>query len=304
MPIPSQPAPSTGDEATPRAAAEALVRAYYAAFNAGDRAAMCALLDGDVAHDVNQGGRRTGLAAFKAFMAQMDAAYEERLEDLLVMAVNVDAQGSISSGSSLYSNVFDQNALTELVTLVPGTNSQYLGSELSNTNIAILSTDNSSDAPNSNSQALIGAGINTSADGYLVQTSLFTPAGSQVQSIQSAVVQERPASLTLSSDQTSSTLIPVGDLNGDGYADLLVTANNVLVQTGVNSQSLGTGLRLISGAGSSSQILSGNNPTLPKQAVQVAASFSLGGSTPVAMKSTLGAVWRCSTCSSVAAPCL
>ncbi len=90
MPIPSQPAPdpvpSIGDEATPRAAAEALVRAYYAAFNAGDRAAMCALLAEDVAHDVNQGGRRTGLAAFKAFMAQMDAAYEERLEDLLVMA--------------------------------------------------------------------------------------------------------------------------------------------------------------------------------------------------------------------------
>lgn len=90
MPIPSQPAPTTGHEATPRAAAEALVRAYYAAFNAGDRAAMCALLHGDVAHDVNQGGRRTGLAAFKAFMAQMDAAYEERLDDLVVMA---DATG-------------------------------------------------------------------------------------------------------------------------------------------------------------------------------------------------------------------
>jgi steroid delta-isomerase-like uncharacterized protein len=94
MPIPSQPdpdpVPSIGDEATPRAAAEALVRAYYAAFNAGDRAAMCALLHGDVAHDVNQGGRRIGLAAFKAFMAQMDAAYEERLDDLVVMA---DATG-------------------------------------------------------------------------------------------------------------------------------------------------------------------------------------------------------------------
>ena len=78
------------DPATPRDAAEALVAGYYAAFNAGDRAAMCALLAGDVAHDVNQGGRRTGLAAFKAFMAQMDAAYEERLEDLVVMA---DASG-------------------------------------------------------------------------------------------------------------------------------------------------------------------------------------------------------------------
>ena len=75
---------------TPREAAEALAKAYYAAFNAGDRAAMCALLAADVAHDVNQGGRRTGLPAFRAFMAQMDAAYEERLEELVVMA---DASG-------------------------------------------------------------------------------------------------------------------------------------------------------------------------------------------------------------------
>lgn len=77
--------------ADPRAAAESLVRAYYEAFNAGDRAAMCALLAEDVAHDVNQGGRRTGLAAFRAFMAQMDAAYEERLEDVAIMA---DASGT------------------------------------------------------------------------------------------------------------------------------------------------------------------------------------------------------------------
>ncbi len=76
---------------TPRAAAEALVRAYYAAFNAGDRAGMAALLAEDVAHDVNQGGRRVGLAAFRDFMARMDAAYEERLEDIVVMA---DASGT------------------------------------------------------------------------------------------------------------------------------------------------------------------------------------------------------------------
>jgi steroid delta-isomerase-like uncharacterized protein len=71
---------------TPRDAAETLVRAYYAAFNAGDRAMMAALLAEDVVHDVNQGGRRQGLAAFRAFLAQMDAAYEEQLEELVVMA--------------------------------------------------------------------------------------------------------------------------------------------------------------------------------------------------------------------------
>jgi steroid delta-isomerase-like uncharacterized protein len=70
----------------PRHAAEALVKEYYAAFNAGDRAAMAALLADDVAHDVNQGGRRVGLAAFRDFMARMDAAYEERLDELVVMA--------------------------------------------------------------------------------------------------------------------------------------------------------------------------------------------------------------------------
>jgi steroid delta-isomerase-like uncharacterized protein len=70
----------------PRDAAEALVRAYYAAFNAGDRDGMCALLAEDVAHDVNQGGRRVGLDDFRAFMAGMDAAYEERLEEMVVMA--------------------------------------------------------------------------------------------------------------------------------------------------------------------------------------------------------------------------
>ncbi len=74
-----------------RDAAEALVRAYYAAFNAGDRDGMCALLAENVAHDVNQGGRRLGLAAFRDFMAGMDSAYQERLEEIVVMA---DATGT------------------------------------------------------------------------------------------------------------------------------------------------------------------------------------------------------------------
>jgi steroid delta-isomerase-like uncharacterized protein len=71
--------------------AERLIRAYYAAFDAGDRAAMLALLAEDVAHDVNQGGRRLGKPAFRAFLSQMDAAYAERIEDLVVM---VDGSGT------------------------------------------------------------------------------------------------------------------------------------------------------------------------------------------------------------------
>ena len=70
----------------PQSAALQLVQAYYAAFNAGDRAAMLALLTDDVAHDLNQGARETGRAAFVAFMQRMDASYRERLEDIVVMA--------------------------------------------------------------------------------------------------------------------------------------------------------------------------------------------------------------------------
>jgi steroid delta-isomerase-like uncharacterized protein len=71
--------------------AEALVRAYYAAFNAGDRAAFLALLADDVAHDISQGGRETGRAAFARFMEHMDRCYRERIEDVVVM---VDATGT------------------------------------------------------------------------------------------------------------------------------------------------------------------------------------------------------------------
>jgi steroid delta-isomerase-like uncharacterized protein len=81
--------PETGKEAAPmppRDATEALIRRYYAAFNAGDAEAMLALLTEDVAHDINQGGRQTGIPAFRAFMARMNAHYREQLRDIVVLA--------------------------------------------------------------------------------------------------------------------------------------------------------------------------------------------------------------------------
>lgn len=66
--------------------AEAVIRAYYAAFNAGDWGAMVALLTDDVAHDVNQGARETGAAAFRAFLDRMARHYREQAEELAVMA--------------------------------------------------------------------------------------------------------------------------------------------------------------------------------------------------------------------------
>jgi steroid delta-isomerase-like uncharacterized protein len=66
--------------------AAAVITAYLDAFNRGDRDAMLALLTEDVVHDVNQGGREVGRAAFAAFMARMDRCYRERLVDIAVMA--------------------------------------------------------------------------------------------------------------------------------------------------------------------------------------------------------------------------
>ena len=64
----------------------ALVQRYYAAFNAGDMVGFLSLLTDDVAHDINQGKRETGKAAFASFMQHMNRCYREQLADLVVMA--------------------------------------------------------------------------------------------------------------------------------------------------------------------------------------------------------------------------
>jgi steroid delta-isomerase-like uncharacterized protein len=46
---------------------------------------MCALLADDVAHDVCQGKRQTGRAAFRTFLDHMDRCYRERTRNLVVM---------------------------------------------------------------------------------------------------------------------------------------------------------------------------------------------------------------------------
>ena len=70
----------------PRTAARDTVAAYFDAFNAGDTAAMLALLTEDVAHHVNEGGVRHGRATFAEFTAHMARCYGERLEDLVILA--------------------------------------------------------------------------------------------------------------------------------------------------------------------------------------------------------------------------
>ncbi|MFD1731990.1 nuclear transport factor 2 family protein [Deinococcus malanensis] len=63
----------------------ALIQRYYAAFNASDAQGMLALLTDDVRHDINEGETQTGVEAFRAFLARMDAHYREQVQGLVVM---------------------------------------------------------------------------------------------------------------------------------------------------------------------------------------------------------------------------
>ncbi|NDV01738.1 ketosteroid isomerase-related protein [Pseudoroseicyclus tamaricis] len=65
---------------------EALIAAYYEAFNAKDTDAMLALLSEDVAHHVNEGQVRQGRELFAEFNAHMSRSYDERLTEMVIFA--------------------------------------------------------------------------------------------------------------------------------------------------------------------------------------------------------------------------
>lgn len=67
------------------AATAELIRSYYDAFNRCDWDAFFALLDDDVRHDLNQGGREIGTTAFRAFMDRMNRCYREQITDIVVL---------------------------------------------------------------------------------------------------------------------------------------------------------------------------------------------------------------------------
>lgn len=62
-----------------------LLERYYAAFNAGDWDTFLGMLTEDVAHDVNQGAREVGRAAFAKFMERMNTSYSEQIADIVIM---------------------------------------------------------------------------------------------------------------------------------------------------------------------------------------------------------------------------
>lgn len=77
-----------------RAQTIALIERYYAAFNAGDMDSFLSLLTEDVAHDINQGTRESGRAAFGRFMEHMNRCYREHLTDIVVMANEDGTRGA------------------------------------------------------------------------------------------------------------------------------------------------------------------------------------------------------------------
>lgn len=63
---------------------KSLLENYYAAFNAGDREALLAMLADDVAHEINEGDAEIGKEAFRAFLERMDRCYRETVEELVI----------------------------------------------------------------------------------------------------------------------------------------------------------------------------------------------------------------------------
>jgi len=63
-----------------------LIRSYFEAFNRRDVDGMLALLGDDVVHDINQGKREVGRAAFAAFLEHMNRCYQEHVVDVVILA--------------------------------------------------------------------------------------------------------------------------------------------------------------------------------------------------------------------------
>ena len=81
----------SGDVPTPQARTIATLRTYYEALNRHDPAGAVALLADDVVHELNQGPREVGKAAFREFLQRMEFCYSEQLVDIVLL---VSADGT------------------------------------------------------------------------------------------------------------------------------------------------------------------------------------------------------------------
>ena len=66
----------------------ALVLRFCAAYSRGDAEGMLDCLADDVVHDVNQGDRESGKAAFRNYITQHMRSYREEWRDIVVMSID------------------------------------------------------------------------------------------------------------------------------------------------------------------------------------------------------------------------
>lgn len=102
-----QRSPTGMEEGMSAEATRTLIERYFSAFNAGDWDGMAALVDDDVAHDINQSGREVGRAAFRRFLGMMDVHYDETLGDIEIM---VSPSGNRAAAEFTVRGVYKQTA--------------------------------------------------------------------------------------------------------------------------------------------------------------------------------------------------
>jgi len=147
----------------------------------------------------------------------------------------------------------------------------------------VLQTPGNSSARNDGANSLYAR---TSSDQVLVGR--INPNANEA--ITNVWAEPLPPSLVLTPGQTRSTLIPVGDITGDGFSDALITAANVVLNDSDTSTfPLQTGVRLLSGAATSAAFRDGNDNNASSQTLQLAPAFSLSAETPSTTPTAAGA---------------
>ncbi len=69
-----------------------IVVQYYQAFNDKNWEKMISFADENIQHDSNQGETRIGIELFRKFVNKMDAAYDEKLTDIVIMGEATDTR--------------------------------------------------------------------------------------------------------------------------------------------------------------------------------------------------------------------
>ena len=85
----------------------ALILRFYAAFNRGDVEGMLDCCGDDVVHDINQGTRETGKAAYRAYLQRLLQCYHIELRDIVVMSID---DGTRAAAEFVQHGVYQDNA--------------------------------------------------------------------------------------------------------------------------------------------------------------------------------------------------